>query len=328
MRKIVIAVVCAVLLSPGILLAAPVEKAQISAGADWVAHIDFENMLSCKLGKQVLAHIMKDPAAVKKLEYFSGTFGFDMTRDLESITVYREGPDDSRGVLILRARLDREVLLALLAANEAHETAEYGKHTLHRWLDDKHKGKDDDGIRWGAFYGNDLVVVCRDRDVLKEALDVLDGRADSLAGGSQTLLPSFSGGSFLQVAAEGHSIPAKNKAHAAMLKKLASHSFQVGEAGGTVFVRASLTAETKEAATQVQQMIQGLVAFAMMSNAEAGTGGSVNFWEPLLDSMEVTSSEATVQLRMSASAADIMTLLLHLEEKKKEAVKEKKARKQ
>ncbi len=324
MRKVVIAVMCAVLLGQGVLLAAPVEKGQVPAGVDWVAHIDFQDMLSCELGKQVLAHITKDADAVKKLDGFAGTFGFDLTRDLESITLYRQGPDDARGALILRARLDQEKLLALLAANEAYETAKYGEHTLHHWLDDQRKGKDDDGIRWGAFYGDDLVVICRDQEILKTALDVLDGKTDSLAGTSQTLLPKFSRGSFLQVAAEGHSIPAKDEAHAAMLKKLASYSFEIGEAGGAVFVKTSLTAETAEAASQVQQMIQGLVAFAMISHGEAGADGPVNFWEPLLDSIEVTASKTTVQVRMSASATDIMTLLLHLEEKKA-AAKEKKA---
>ena len=309
-----------VLALTAVLPAGPIQDKQISAGAKWVAHMNVEAFVASGLGKYVLDRVSEDPKATEGLQKFVEAFNVDPTQDLLSVTLYGGEYAPAAGVAILRGRVDHERLLDLLEANEAHDTLKYGDHVLHTWAQQP-EGKDDDGVRHGAFHGDELVVISRSVDVLKHAMDVLDGKAGSLAGASDSFLPVFTEGSFLQIAATQFEVPKDAKPKAAvLLKKVTGMWGELGESRETVFLRAGVTAASEKDGQQLRDILAGLVALARLGQEQAAeTGGEFGPWAPLLKGTQVGGRGAAVELEVAASLKDVTDILLQLAQQKEAA---------
>jgi hypothetical protein len=320
MRTTIAIAAAALLAVTAALPAGQMQDRQISAKARWVAHLDVEGLVASGFGKYLLDRMSEKPEAAEGMQKFVETFNMDPTQDLFSVTLYGTEYAPGAGVAILRGQVDHERLLALLDANEAHETLEYGDHTVHTWLQAP-EGKDDDGVRHGAFHGEELVVIARAVDMLKHALDVLDGQAGSLAGASDNFLPRFSEGAFLTIAGTDFTVPEDAKPKAAvLLKKIAGVWMELGESRETMFLRAGVTAAGEKDGQQLRDILAGLVALARLGQEHATEmGKELGPWAPLLKGTRVSGGGASVELEVSASLRDVTDMLLQLAEQKEAA---------
>jgi hypothetical protein len=163
--------------SPG--RAEPIDWRQISADAKWSAHIDFDAAKAAKTAKQVYEDWLSHGPAQQGLRKIREVAGIDLIEDLRSLTFYGTRFVPQSGVVLVRAKVDRQRLLRFLERDSSHRVDSYRSHKLHTW---QHAGPDGDRQTvTGCFHQPELVVIGRNRDEVEAALDVLDGRSSSLA---------------------------------------------------------------------------------------------------------------------------------------------------
>jgi hypothetical protein len=100
--------------------------------------------------------------------------------DVLGVTLYSNRYGGQIGVgLVYVKKLDREKMLALLKEKHPDQkTSEYGSRTLYTWMV-KHQGKKMELT--GTFASDTLIVIGADAEMVKTALDVLDGKKPGLA---------------------------------------------------------------------------------------------------------------------------------------------------
>ena len=304
MKKSLVTIVCVTVLTSAGLLAGPLQKEQVSAKAKWVAHLSIEDLVASGMGKYILEKANEEQGLEGRLNAFAKVFGFHPVQDLKSITLYAENFEPSGGVAVIQGDMDQEKLRQLLALNKGYQESKYGDKPVHRWIQ-KPEGKKDDGVRFGTFYSDKVVVIARTEDVLKHAIDVLDGKAANFSKAKTNFLPEAPSGTFLIVAATD--LPAKtDKPNAATLKNISAGRLVAGQSDKTVFLKASLTANTEDNAALIQQVVNGFLALAQLNliqqqatHPETGKGLS------LLKAVKATVKGTSVQLEASFPMAEV-----------------------
>ena len=307
MKKRLAVTIGVVFLASSGLCAGSLQPEQVSAKAKWVVHLDVEALVGSGLGQYLVARgKQKHKDAEAKLKEFTASFGFDPLKDLQSVTLYGETFGPAAGVAIIRGRYDKDKLLKLLADNQDHKELKYGERVLHRWSQSP-EGKDDDGMRIGAFYSDEVVVIARTEAVLKKAIDVLAGEQASLAKQESSLLPEAPEGTFLIAAADGFTAPEGVAPTAAVLKKLTGGTAVVGQNGDTVFPKVSRKCKNEEDATRIRKMVEGLLAFVQMSQEPAGApvGNVPAEVAAILADAKASATGNTVLLEVSTALADL-----------------------
>jgi len=247
---------------------------QVAGDAKWVAHVDVSAMLDSGLGKFILAEAQKKADFVNKVTDLRQKFGFDLTRDVRGVTLYGKKVGPKAGVIVLDMTVDQQKVLELLEANETHREIKYGDRTLHQWTDPAKVGPEGEDIlgktSFGVFYDEKTIVVASGLDLLKEAIDVLDSKADSLAKTKGLpMLPKPVAGEIMVAVASGIELPAlAAKPKAAVLRHITDISLQAGEnADGSFAEVVALVSDAKKAG-QLRNVVQGFVALGQMIMAE------------------------------------------------------------
>ena len=239
--------------------AAGFQSRQVSAGATWVVHADLERLRQTQLGAYLTNKLSAGPAA-DKLAAFQAVFSFDPRKDLNTLTLYGKSQDPAQSVALLGGRFNETQLVTLVKANDSYQSQAFGQHTIHSWIDDK---KPNEGRQYGCFHPSGFLVISHGQEMIQEAVEVLDHTRGSLDAakvfGSESLMqaPLFIAGANLD--AFGDLSP-----NAAILKQASSGQLALGENNGLLVVNLLLTAKDATAATNMQQVAQGLLAIAQL----------------------------------------------------------------
>ena len=131
--------------------AAPLEAADVAAGAKWLVHIDFDAARDSKLGEHFIAKALETEHAKKGLEKLHDELGIDPRKDVHGATAY--GTDFTRhtGVLVIYATADKEKLLSHLKSKPdfAESKSANGAHDVYSWTENM--GKGDKHTVWASF---------------------------------------------------------------------------------------------------------------------------------------------------------------------------------
>ncbi len=280
-----------------------------SADAVWVAHLDIEAMLDSKMGKAMLDALEDEPHA-SRLESFTEKTGMDPTEDMVSITLWGRSFTPGDGVAVVRGEINHKKLLKLLDDVKDHAQFKHGEHTIHQWTQ-KPEGKHDDGTRFGAFHGDELVVFSRHRKEIEHALDVLDGKADAQSdlAANKRVLPDPSEGVWLQAAAVDIRLPKHLPPQAAALKDMHAASMAMGETRGQVYLDITMSFDNKRTADQLRQMGQGLLAMGQMrldrlDDEEA----QLPHWAPLVRTAKIGGEDEMITFTVSIAAEDVIAM--------------------
>jgi hypothetical protein len=236
--------------------AGPLHRADISADAAWLAHLDVDAMRSTAVG-QFIQSEMDKPEAQAKLAAFQALFSFDLRIQLHAVSLYGSSKAPEDGVLILYADFDSGRLVTLARAAKDAQSTSHGQHTIYSWLDEKkHKHGTSQRV-YAAIAGSQVIFGQRENRVA-QALDVVDGASANLAT-SPAFAPLGTAGdtSFLEAAARNLDLPGP---HAAILKLSKSVRLQVGEAQNQVAATLTLQANDEEVAGHITSIAQGLIA--------------------------------------------------------------------
>jgi hypothetical protein len=176
------------------------------------------------------------------------------------VTIYGRGKEKENAVVVIQANFDKEMLLKLLAQNATHNGVEYGKYQIESWIDDKHKGNEDER-QYGSFHGKDTIVIGTGLDAVKKSLDVLDGEAKNARQKKVfRLLKKAPKGAVVVAAANGLGKMAEQWDQAVMLKNTNQSCLLIGETEDAFYIDLKLDATSSKTATELTQMIQGVIA--------------------------------------------------------------------
>lgn len=310
---------------PGLFLAAaatlavagPLEKTHVAADARWVLHLDLDALLASTVG-DTLAREALDPKLAKPTADLKQQLGFDFDwRRIHGITLYGaefSGPEHLRGVLLLDTDLDIAQGLELALQYQTQKLAQLGGtpalerlateagplYALHERL-------------YIAPQPGVPVIVSQARQTLVKAQEVLTGGAPNLnAHASFSELCRAEPGSFFLVVAQGFSETAPVPPRAQVLKLAEALRLSLAESEGQVHARLDLNAKQPETASQMHQVLQGMMALLSLTQADHQE------LQALLQGTRVGLDGRTVTVDITLPAATVAQRITEEEQKKRD----------
>jgi hypothetical protein len=279
--------------------------------------LDIETLRNARLGQflasQVETKLAKPTADLKQLL----DFDFDWRR-ITSATAYGTDfqPQPGKGVLLVYTDLDaRKALETAIDRLQAGNATSGGIRRLEPDPLPMYLLNND--LYVAVQPGKPLMLSKFHQEILK-AREVLSGQSPSLQGATTfTDLPQEPGTFFFLAAAQGISERMHIPPKAQVLKMADSLRLVLGEAADKLCLDAVLKTKTPESCQQVQQVLQGLVALALLSQTQ-----NPDLLE-LAQSAKVSASGQTVNLRLQFSVARAIERIKEQEQKKHSSSGEK-----
>jgi hypothetical protein len=242
--------------------AGPLKSKDVAAGAKWVVHVDFDAMRDSKLGATFREKCLANEDAQHKIKKCQEDTGVDLTKDMHSVTLYDTKFVEHSGVAIFRAsHIDGKKLLAKLKEKHPdHKSEKHGDTTIYTWTEAKDK-KHEHQVS-GAMYGKETILFSRDAEQVGKALDVLAGKADSLAEDSP-LAEAPAKGTFMVMRGVGMD-KEKTPFHMAVVRSSKQLSIALGQQGSDVFAQGLLVTPNAESAAKVRTVVEGFRALAQL----------------------------------------------------------------
>ena len=312
-RTLIFSLAAGLTVATASLHASPLDRAQVSADAKWLLHVDIDALRKTQLGtslmKTVVAQAGEDlkedanidlPALVKSTSSIMA-YGTD----------YKSGKD-GKGVLIWQGSKEIEQIASAFLVQQAEATkagsgnvklAREGAQPVYAFGDDMHIV-----VRPGGG-----LILGRSVDQIDLATKVLEGKAASLKDKPTfTEYATLPGGFFFMALAEGFNKDAEVPPQANVLKLADGGRLAVGEADGKLRVQLTLDAKNKDVTQQIQQVVQGLLAIATLSL------GDEPDLQALIRDTKVNTDEKRVSLEL---AIPVATALKHLNDEVEPAAK-------
>ncbi len=248
------------------LLAGPLSKSQLPATAKWVMHIDVERLAA----SQACAILTNNPAIGKaftaQLARYRALLGGNPLTDLRNVTLFGEDTTGNRGVALVAGNIRPESVTRVISGYSQYRAVRWDKWTLHKWRDAA------SGTEMNAcFHSPRLLIIGSDESGVTGALNVLGGAKPSLAKGKGLLaVPAPRDGVFLTAATRGYAGSDDEPFRAMILRNTDSATVQIGETAGKVDAAMVLNAVSPDAALQIEQILNGLIVTASLSNDKTG----------------------------------------------------------
>lgn len=250
------------------------------------------------------------PQAEQMMKMGAGMMGMDPRKDLRDVTIFGMDTDKQNGVMVVRAKANRELLEKMVAKAPDHETMEHRTYTLHAWTHKGWKGHRGEKVV-GAFYRDDVMVFSKTPERVKAAIDVLDGDAKS-ADRDGPLGGRVRPGSIL--VARAAAVDPETKCP--VLRQGRSFRVAMGESEGKSFYRAKLDMTSPEAADQVEDVVEGFEALGRLRFGDEAAALK------LVDALETKTEGATCMISWDAPADDVWAVMEKLLERWEKRQKE------
>lgn len=281
------------------LWAEPLDERHVAADAKWLVHADFDALRSGPSANLLAAQWLHAQPARLHLAGIRAAVGIDLKRDLHGATLYGRKLAPDRGVLIVRASLDRPRVTAFMARQPGYAKSGHGSREVHTWTD--RRGAAPAAV-FAAFDEPDLLLISRDADDLAGALAVLDGQAASLADGESALRGPVPRGAVLVVRAA--ELSQAKLALKSPILRLSDHlNLTLGETSDGAFAEMHLTATAEAHVSHFHDIATGLIALARLMRADD------NDFLQLLDSVTLSTEGRTVSARWSGQLADVLRVI-------------------
>lgn len=278
----------------------------------WVLRLDMETFKKTQLGQFVLTEAkefaLPITAAALKLQ-------FDPRKDLAAITAMgsvNQEEDQEHGVMLVHGKFKPDHLLKLAKDNTKdfkEETS--GKHKLLSWKEtDEESGEEE--TKYGCIASENLIVMGSGAELVKFALKHYDveNPNQKAAKIANTILtrglkfeekPYFLAGA---VRIKELKVPPEAK----ILEKVTALGFTFAEEKGNLKGLIKLNADDEDSSTQIQQMIQGLLALAQLSSIGETDDNSKRSVE-ILKSIKIDRNATMVSMTMDTAMTNITTSL-------------------
>jgi hypothetical protein len=277
------------------------DSIQVAADARWAAHVDVDRFLQTQFGEHIAREYL-DKQLAKPIAKLKADLGVEVDwRKIHSVTAYGwnfKGKDAADAVLVIRTDLDLPALfdtvMAKLGKNGAADSPlqkiEEQEGTIYQVRNEA----------FGASARNGVFVVTRTRDRLLGALKIISEQPGKFT--SSKLIGPLEHDAFLVLGvANSFEEVAKLPKQAQILQQAERARVAAGEKAENVFVTVSLDARTAEAATQIQQLVQGLIALGNLNGEQ-----NVDL-QKLAQGARVDAKEKEVTLAVQLPVQDVIS---------------------
>lgn len=283
------------------LLAGPLEPKHIPENARWLIHLDAEKLQATQLGGYLGRTFVDRKLAKPTRDLEQWGVDFDW-RDIEGITVYgtefQKKPEDNAVLLVKSAFNFASALEAVI-----DRIAEYGgdDRPIQKVQSEPYAIYSAKGEVFGAPFGKDLFLICKSKSGLEQARGVLDGKSPSITGSKSFPGINATDDGFLVAAvADGFQSATKLPPQMQGLKTAQSLQIRAGEKSDKIFAKLSVNTRDPESATQMQQVLQGLLALAALSQEQNKDLAL------LVQGAKVSGSERTVNVNLELPAETVI----------------------
>jgi len=282
--------------------AGPIQQNQIAADARWVAHVDVDRLLQSRFGEHVAREFV-DKHLAKPTAKLRTDLGVDVDwRKIHSVTAYGwnlKGKEVLDGVLLIQADMDLPAMLDVVAAKLGQNPN--AESPLQKFEENDVTIYQVRNEAYGAAAKSGGFVVARTKERLLDALKAASGRGNSPAL-SKLASVAVDKDAFLLfgVAADFNELANLPK-QAQVLQQAEGARLTAGEKAENVFVTLSLDTRTVEAATQIQQLVQGLIALGNLNGDQNAD------LQKLAQAARVDSKEKQVTLALQMPVQDVIT---------------------
>lgn len=251
--------------------AADLDPAKVSADAKWLIHVDFEQLLEGELAQQLR---QRRPQMVEAIRtWFRDRYGIEPQEELRGVTMFSRSYHSYTGTVILQADYDADKVLSVLRKTDSLKTTEWNGRTLHTVTLAKH---DHRRRRDGATAsehdlsgGKQMTVVMLDDTLLlassvenaQSTLKLLSGEAPSLQEGQSELLADASSDDVIYGAAIDLEEAGESNFPLPVLQQHERITWSIGNRDGRIYENALLVAQSTEVAQQMEQVLEGLIAY-------------------------------------------------------------------
>jgi len=275
--------------------AEPLNLKQFPVDTKWLAHVDVDAVRESVVVQRFYQDCIVKHGQDRHFGEVLEQFGFDPRTDLHGITLYGPRVCKDEGVLILHADVDKAGLLQKAERAPEHSVTDHGSYQIHSWM--HRKGEHEHKVA-GTFFTNSVLVFGHNVDIVKKALDVLDGKAPSLEGKKDSpLAQGVPAGTMFVARAVGLS-EAGSVCKSPLVKKSQWLSLVKGEHSGEVFTDGTLVTDSKEIAEQVKQVVEGLRAMALLQHSDKDL-------QDLINQLKVSADDKTVKIVFRASVDSV-----------------------
>ncbi|HIJ53743.1 MAG TPA: hypothetical protein HPP66_11395 [Planctomycetes bacterium] len=313
MKKSIIILTAGVLLSTMPILAGPLLKKQVSSRASWLAHTDHEQFKKTLTG-QLIRKELVNLGIEEHLSNFATISSFHPLDDVRNVTIYGTGKDREKAVVLIEGEFDKEQVLTLVRMNPQYKEIKYGDIVLYEWFDENQKDPNGTAgqMTYGCFYQDDLIVMGVGQEGVKHAVDVLRGSAENAANVIFSRAAQDAKGAFFQAMALNVAEIVGEQQETAALKQTNQVGLAVGESEGNFYINLDLTAKSEEAAQAVTKMLEGIIAFAVLSGEEQPKLAD------LAKKVKVNCENKTVRVHFESAPESVVQFLKDQWQKKKE----------
>lgn len=300
-----LAATTAALIAPATAWAEPLNRSQISSDAKWVLHLDVDALRKTKLGARALQLANTKYRAALSDAGLNFNTDFDKLANITAYgTEFKQG--DPEGVLILKSRSDLKTDLDALMGLSALSGDESKKilKTTEGDVQNYSVGND----MHGSLVSSDTLVLGKTKTLLSTGKEALAGKGSNLST-AQTFkeFAPTGDGYFFMVLAQGFGSSASVPPQAQILREAEGGAIVIGEKEDKLFMNLTLKGKNAEVITQMQQVVQGLMALASLSEEappelkELIRGANVSTKEQILNvSLSFPSSKAIEKMEQLA----------------------------
>jgi hypothetical protein len=282
-------------------IAGPLRKEQVGADVKWLVHLDVDSFLASKVGEYVMQEFV-EKKLTKQTTDLKKQFGINLDwHQIHGLTAYGSEykmRGEPSGVLIIHSDLAvADMIEAIMAVLDAQVPSGNPLTKVENKPFPIYSVKD---AVFGAPLKGGLLVISRSKDDLQAACKIILGTSANLGSAKMfSSLPEAPKGFIVMGVAEGF-VDAPLPPQAKILKNAQGAQIVAGEQADKLFLQLSLSAKDAEAATQIQQVLQGLLALGALAQSENKD------LQELTQATKISSSEQVVTARVELPVATVL----------------------
>lgn len=264
----------------------------------WVVHVDMDAAKSSQIVPALWEQMQSRPDVKQAVHKIRATIGLDPIHELRSMTLFgtQYSPDET--ALVIRGKVDRPRLEALLRTAPGYGTCTVGSRVVYLWTERSLAPKAPTS-RVGAFVGKDAIVIAATVQAVTAAADALEAKTPATQ--PQELELKSPPGTILFVSLSGIAEASNLQIHSPMIRQCDEALLTFGERDGLVQIHSQLRTRTSEVAAQIRTALQSARGVQINAN-------SSSIVATMLEPLKVAGDDKTISLDWSYPAADILKL--------------------